>query len=170
MMPFHLLNNQCDILIFLNLSLGWMHPRVVFTSSIMTAFCIQDSIGYFSQRGTLLVGVAGLGNTDSFVCMEKNDQTMAILQLIFVNTPNPQYRMPLCRRSQIGCMLALESQYDTKQLLCISSSERVLHTPFAGGNQFFWCKTIFSVLFNTFYDKKDVKICFSIKKMIWTSK
>ena len=103
MMPFHLLNNQCDILIFLNLSLGWMHPRVVFTSSIMTAFCIQDSIGYFSQRGTLLVGVAGLGNTDSFVCMEKNDQTMAILQLIFVNTPNPQYRMPLCRRSQIGC-------------------------------------------------------------------
>ena len=45
-------------------------------------------------------------------------------------------------------------------LLCISTSERVLRTPFAGKNQFFDAKTTFYVFFSQNNAKNNKKACF----------
>ena len=75
-------------------------------------------------------------------------------------------------------------------MLCISTSERVLHMPLAGQNHLFLrfnkffrifmsltekrkesrTKTCFFVIFGIILTEKDIKSCFSIKKLIFTSK
>ena len=61
-----------------------------------------------------------------------------------------------------------------EQLLCISTSERVLHMLFAGRNQFFNAKTTFCIIFLHYFilffclfcSVSDGNSCFSVKKTI----